>query len=63
MRRRNVRLRGRREDDWEADAIAEGYAFADGKDKLVRDFVAAWTKVMHLDRFDLRRRAVTGNRR
>lgn len=35
-------------------ALAEVYASADGQDKLVRDFVAAWHKVMELDRFDLR---------
>jgi catalase-peroxidase len=34
-------------------AIAEVYASEDGKEKFVRDFVAAWTKVMNLDRFDL----------
>ncbi|HUE93367.1 catalase/peroxidase HPI [Pseudomonas sp.] len=34
-------------------AYAEVYASADGKEKLIRDFVAAWTKVMNLDRFDL----------
>ena len=34
-------------------AYAEVYASADGKEKLVRDFVGAWTKVMNLDRFDL----------
>ena len=34
-------------------AIAETYASSDGEEKLVRDFVAAWTKVMNLDRFDL----------
>ncbi len=34
-------------------AYAEVYASADGKVKFVRDFVAAWTKVMNLDRFDL----------
>ncbi|MEO7107911.1 MAG: peroxidase family protein, partial [Rhodoferax sp.] len=34
-------------------AYSEVYASADGKDKLVKDFVAAWTKVMNLDRFDL----------
>ncbi len=34
-------------------AIAEVYACADSKEKFVRDFVAAWTKVMELDRFDL----------
>ncbi|MGB0714678.1 MAG: catalase/peroxidase HPI [Phycisphaerae bacterium] len=34
-------------------AISEVYASSDGKQKFVDDFVAAWTKVMHLDRFDL----------
>ncbi len=34
-------------------ALAEVYACADAKDKFVKDFVAAWTKVMNLDRFDL----------
>jgi catalase-peroxidase len=34
-------------------AHAEVYASAEGKEKPVRDFVAAWTKVMNLDRFDL----------
>jgi catalase-peroxidase len=34
-------------------ALAEVYASADGGEKLVRDFVAAWDKVMRLDRFDL----------
>lgn len=34
-------------------AIAEVYAAKDAGDKLVRDFVAAWDKVMNLDRFDL----------
>ena len=34
-------------------AYAEVYASADAKLKFVDDFVAAWTKVMHLDRFDL----------
>jgi catalase-peroxidase len=36
-------------------AIAEVYASADAKEKFVRDFVAAWTTVMNLDRFDLSR--------
>ena len=35
-------------------AIAEAYAQNDNGPKFVRDFVAAWTKVMNLDRFDLR---------
>ena len=34
-------------------AIAEVYACDDAKEKFVRDFVAAWDKVMNLDRFDL----------
>jgi catalase-peroxidase len=34
-------------------ALAEVYACADSKQKFVQDFVAAWTKVMNLDRFDL----------
>jgi catalase-peroxidase len=35
-------------------AFAEVYACADSKEKFVKDFAAAWTKVMNLDRFDLR---------
>ncbi len=38
----------------ELRALAEVYASDDAKDKFVTDFVAAWTKVMELDRFDLR---------
>jgi len=34
-------------------ALAEVYASADGEKKLVQDFVAAWTRVMELDRYDL----------
>ncbi|MCC5066513.1 catalase/peroxidase HPI [Xanthomonas campestris] len=34
-------------------AVAEVYASADAQEKFVQDFVAAWTKVMQLDRFDL----------
>jgi catalase-peroxidase len=34
-------------------ALAEVYACADSKEKFVKDFVAAWAKVMDLDRFDL----------
>ena len=34
-------------------ALAEVYASDDAKEKFVRDFVAAWDKVMNLDRFDL----------
>ncbi len=36
-------------------ALAEVYASDDSKEKFVRDFVAAWDKVMNLDRFDLAR--------
>ena len=38
-------------------ALAEVYASDDAKEKFVRDFVAAWNKVMNLDRFDLVARA------
>jgi len=34
-------------------ALAEVYAGADSKEKFVKDFATAWTKVMNLDRFDL----------
>lgn len=34
-------------------AVAEVYACSDSKEKFLKDFVAAWTKVMNLDRFDL----------
>jgi catalase-peroxidase len=34
-------------------ALSEVYAAQDGKEKFLRDFVAAWVKVMNLDRFDL----------
>lgn len=37
----------------ELRAIAEVYGAADGQDKFINDFVAAWNKVMNLDRFDL----------
>ena len=35
-------------------ALAEVYASSDGQEKFVRDFVAAWNKVMNLDRFDVK---------
>ena len=38
-------------------ALAEVYASSGGQQKLVKDFAAAWTKVMNLDRFDLRQTA------
>ena len=37
----------------ELRALAEVYASDDAREKLVRDFAAAWVKVMNLDRFDL----------
>jgi catalase-peroxidase len=37
----------------ELRALAEVYACDDAQEKFVRDFVAAWTKVMNLDRYDL----------
>jgi catalase-peroxidase len=37
----------------ELRAVAETYACDDAKEKFIRDFVAAWNKVMNLDRFDL----------
>ena len=37
----------------ELRSLAEVYATADSQEKFVQDFVAAWTKVMNLDRFDL----------
>jgi catalase-peroxidase len=55
-----VRWRGSRVDlvfgsNSQLRAIAEVYASQDGEEKFVDDFVAAWTKVMNLDRFDLPR--------
>jgi len=38
----------------ELRAIAEVYAESDGKERLIRDFVKAWTKVTNLDRFDIK---------
>jgi catalase-peroxidase len=35
-------------------ALAEAYACSDAQEKFVRDFVAAWNKVMNLDRYDLK---------
>ena len=46
-RRSRVRL------ELAAAGLAEVYASDDAKDAFVRDFVAAWNKVMNLDRFDL----------
>ena len=37
----------------ELRAIAEVYAQDDNKEKFIQDFIAAWTKVMDLDRFDI----------
>ena len=44
----------------ELRALAEVYACDDAKEKFVRDFVAAWHKVMNLDRFDVK--SVTGRK-
>ncbi|KAK3687884.1 bifunctional catalase/peroxidase [Podospora appendiculata] len=41
----------------ELRAVSEVYGQADGQEKFVKDFVAAWDKVMNLDRFDLKRTA------
>lgn len=54
----NVKWTGTRADlifgsNSELRAIAEVYACADASEKFVKDFVAAWNKVMNLDRFDL----------
>ena len=38
----------------ELRAVAEVYAYDNAKSRFVKDFVDAWTKVMTLDRFDLR---------
>jgi catalase-peroxidase len=43
-------------------ALAEVYGSDDGKEKFVRDFVAAWDKVMNLDRYDLLAQARTAKR-
>jgi catalase-peroxidase len=53
-----VKWRGSRADlvfgsNSELRAIAEVYGSADAQDKFVKDFIAAWNKVMNLDRFDL----------
>jgi catalase-peroxidase len=44
----------------ELRAISEVYGSADGKDKFVKDFIAAWNKVMNADRFDLAASAKAG---
>ena len=46
----------------ELRALAEVYACDDAREKFVRDFVAAWSKVMNLDRFDLADPATRSNR-
>ena len=56
----NVKWTGSRVDlvfgsNSELRALAEVYASDDGREKFVGDFVAAWNKVMNLDRFDLAR--------
>jgi catalase-peroxidase len=37
----------------ELRAVAEVYTSEDGREKFVQDFVAAWSKVMNIDRFEL----------
>ncbi|MEW4925180.1 catalase/peroxidase HPI [Algibacter sp. 2305UL17-15] len=54
-----VKFKGTRADlifgsNAELRAVAEVYGADDGQEKFVNDFVAAWTKVMNLDRFDLK---------
>ena len=54
-----VKFKGTRADlifgsNTELRAIAEVYGTDDAKEKFVKDFVAAWTKVMNLDRYDLK---------
>lgn len=39
----------------ELRAVAEVYAVSDSKEKFIKDFVNAWTKVMDLDRFDIKK--------
>jgi catalase-peroxidase len=56
--RREVKWTGTRVDlifgsNSQLRALAEVYAARDAKEKFVKDFVAAWNKVMNLDRFDL----------
>jgi catalase-peroxidase len=45
----------------ELRAVAEAYASADGEEEFVEDFIAAWTKVMNADRFDLDGRRMASN--
>ena len=57
--RRSVKWTGTRVDlvfgsNSQLRALAEVYGSSDAQEKFVQDFVAAWTKVMNLDRFDLR---------
>lgn len=46
----------------ELRAVAEVYGSADGQEKFVRDFVAAWDRVMNLDRYDVVRARLAGDR-
>lgn len=47
----------------ELRAVAEVYGSSDGQEKFVNDFVAAWTKVMNADRFDLKGASAQGRAR
>ena len=54
-----VKYKGTRADlifgsNTELRAIAEVYGANDGQDRFIKDFIAAWTKVMNLDRFDVK---------
>ena len=70
---RMVLGKGRPESTFDADlvfgahsqlrALSEVYASDDAKERFVRDFVAAWNKVMNLDRYDLLAQARSGRRR
>ncbi|RAH75496.1 catalase/peroxidase [Aspergillus aculeatinus CBS 121060] len=46
----------------ELRAIAEVYGSVDGPARFVKDFVAAWDKVMNLDRFDLKKQSIVSSR-
>jgi len=55
-----IKFRGTRADlifgsNTELRAVAEVYGANDGQEKFVNDFVSAWTKVMYLDRYDLKK--------
>ena len=53
MKARETRILERASSPSPPRALAEVYAQDDAREKFARDFVAAWNKVMNLDRFDL----------